>query len=146
VSINPETIQIRAHGRSLKRLGAWTTARRFDVRASRSLVVLDLLLPEIEAGEIVVDLDVDHTTVKLLVPDGADVDHGDLRRVGRGKVKDRTGAPTPAGRRIRLAGEMRHSEVRIHRGGVAMLSLMTSRDHRRQVREAHRAGRLRPAA
>ena len=29
----------------VKRLGDWTTARRFDVRASRGLVVLDLLLP-----------------------------------------------------------------------------------------------------
>jgi hypothetical protein len=41
---------------------------------------------------------------------------------------------------------MRSSEVRIHRGGVAILSLLTSREHRRQVREAHRAGRLDPVA
>jgi hypothetical protein len=40
-----ETIQVRAHNRSVKRLGDWTTARRFDVRASRGLVVLDLMLP-----------------------------------------------------------------------------------------------------
>jgi hypothetical protein len=35
------TVRIRAHHGVVKRLGAWTTARRFDVRASQGLVVLD---------------------------------------------------------------------------------------------------------
>jgi hypothetical protein len=86
--VDTAPVRIRAHGRSVKHLGPWTTARRFDVRASRSSVVLDLLLPELEPGEIEIELDVDHTTVKLLVPDGAVIDHDDLRRVGRGRVKD----------------------------------------------------------
>ena len=116
---NSEPVRVRAHGRSGKHLGDWTTARRFDVRASRSFVVLDLLLPEIEPGEVEIDLDIDHTTVKLLVPDGASIDHDDLRRVGRGRVKDWTGTPAPGGRRIKLVGEMRNAEVRVHRGGVA---------------------------
>lgn len=137
-----ETVQIRAHGRSVKRLGAWTTARRFDVRATRSLVVLDLLLAEIEPGEIEIELDIDHATVKLLVPDGAVVVDDDLRRVGRGRVKDWTGTPAPGGRRIKLVGEMRSAEVRVHRGGVALLTLLASRTHRREVLQAHRAGRL----
>lgn len=124
----PETVRIRAHNQIVKHLGSWTTARRFDVRASRALVVLDLLLPEIEPGEIEIALDLDHATLKLLVPDGAVVDHDDLRRVGRGRVKDWTGTPVPEGRRIRLAGEMRTAEVRVHRGGVALLSLLVSRD------------------
>ena len=145
MTVNSEPIQIRAHGASVKHLGDWTTARRFDVRASRSFVVLDLLLPEIEPGEIEIELDIDHTTVKLLVPDGANIDHDDLRRIGRGRVKDWTGTPAADGRQIKLVGEMRNAEVRVHRGGVAVLSLLTSREHRRQVREAHRAGRLDPA-
>jgi len=141
-----EPIRINAHGRSVKHLGGWTTSRRFDVRASRSFVVLDLLLAEIEPGEIEIDLDIDHAAVKLLVPDGANIDHDDLRRVGRGRVKDWTGSPAPGGRSIRLVGEMRDAEVRVHRGGVAILSLLTSRQHRRLLREAQRAGRLDPAA
>jgi len=141
-----EPIRITAHGRSVKQLGDWTTSRRFDVRASRGFVVLDLLLPEIEPGEIEIDLDIDHAVVKLLVPAGANIDHDDLRRVGRGRVKDWTGSPAPGGRSIRLVGEMRNAEVRVHRGGVAILSLLTSREPRRLVREAHRAGRLDPAA
>jgi hypothetical protein len=142
----PETVQIRAHQRVVKNLGHWTNARRFDVRASRGIVVLDLLLPELEPGEIEIAIDIDHATVKLFVPGGAAIDDDDLRRVGGGRIKDWTGTPAPGGRKIKLVGEMRNAEVRVHRGGVALLSLLASRKTRRQVREAHRAGRLNPAA
>jgi hypothetical protein len=57
-------------------------------------------------------------------------------------VKDWTGSAAPGGRTIKLVGEMRDAEVRVHRGGVAILSLLASRSGRKQVREAHRAGRL----
>jgi len=141
-----ETVLIRAHNRSVKRLGDWTTARRFDVRASRGLVVLDLMLAKIEPGEIEIALDIDHATVKLLVADGAIIDDGELRRVGRGRVKDWTGAGAPDGRPITLRGEMRNSEVRVHRGGIAILSLLRSRHSRGEIRKAHRERRLDPAA
>ncbi len=137
-----EVVQIRAYRRVVKRVGAWTTARRVNVRASHGVVVLDLLLPKIEPGEIEIALDIDHATVKLLVPDGANIDDDDLRRVGRGRVKDWTGTAAPGGRRIKLVGEMHDSELRVHRGGVAILSLLASRQHRKEVREAHREGRL----
>jgi len=136
------TENIRAHNDSIRRTGPWTTSRRFDVRASSSSVVLDLLLPEIEDGDIEIALDLNRSALKLLVPDGAIVDSDDLRRVGRGRVKDWTGTAAPGGRRIRLLGEMRDSEVRVNRGGVAILQTMLSRDGRRQVRDAHREGRL----
>jgi hypothetical protein len=136
---------IRAHNRSVKHFGDWTTARKFDVRASRSSVVLDLLLPELEPGEVEIDLDLDHSMLKLLVPDGTVIDDGDLRRVGRGRVKDWTGTPSAGGRVIKLTGEIRSGEVRVRRGGVAILSLLASRAHR-QVREAQKAGRFEPAA
>jgi hypothetical protein len=48
----------------------------------------------------------------------------------------------PLGRRISLHGELRSSEVRVHRGGVALLSLLPS--HFSDVRRAHRDGRLAP--
>ncbi len=141
-----ETVHVRAHNRSVKCLGDWTTARRFDVRAARGLVVLDLALPKIVPGVIDIALDIDHAAVKLLVPDGAIVDDGELRRVGRGRVKDWTGASAPDGRRIRLGGEMRNAEVRVHRGGIAILFLLRSRRSRGEIRKAHREGRLDPAA
>ena len=141
-----ETVNIRAHNQSVKRLGDWTTARRFDVRASRSVIVLDLMLPSITPGVIDIALDIDHATVKLLVPDGAVIDDGDLRRVGRGRVKDWTGTSDAGGRRIRIGGEIRNAEVRVHRGGVAILSLLRSSRSLSKVRKAHREGRLSPAA
>jgi hypothetical protein len=135
-------VQMRAHGKVLKRLGRRVDSRSFDVRASASSIVLDLLIPEIEAGPIDVELDVDHVALKLLVPADAVIDHDELRRVGRGGVKDRTGTPSSDGRVIRLGGEMRSSEVRVHRGGVAVLSLLGSKESRAAVRRAHREGRL----
>jgi hypothetical protein len=133
---------IRAHRASVKKLGPWTTARRFDVRASRGSVVLDLMQPRLEPREVEVALDIDHSTVKLLVPDGTIVDDGDLRRIGRGRVKDWTGAGTPGGLRVRLTGEMRSAEVRVHRGGIAILSMLLSGAPLRDVRRAHAEGRL----
>jgi hypothetical protein len=137
-----EPIRIRAHNRSVKKLGQWTTQRHFDVAASRGSVVLDLLVPRIGPGEIDIHCDLNHAVVKLLVPDGANIDHDDLRRIGRGRVKDWTGASAPDGRQIKLRGELRDAEIRIHRGGVAILSLLVSRTSRKAVRHAHRDGLL----
>ena len=75
------------------------------------------------------------------MPDGVHVDDDDLRRNGRGRVKDWTGAAAPGGRRIRLQGEMRHAEVRVHRGGIAIVSLLLC-GKVREVRQAQRAGLL----
>jgi len=136
------TENIRAHNASIRRIGPWTTARRFDIRASRGSVVLDLMMPEIEPGDIEITLDIDHSMVKLLVPDGATIDAGDLRRIGRGRVKDWSGTAGPGGRRIRIVGEVRNGEVRVNRGGVAILQAMLSREGRAHVRRAHREGRL----
>ena len=135
-----ERVVLRAHDRRQKHLGEWTTARRFSVEAARSLFVVDLLLPRLEPGDIEIDLDVDHSTVKLLVPDGAQIEELGLRRIGRGRVKDRTGTSSSGGRRIVLTGEMRNSEVRVHRGGVALLSLLPR--NLGNVHRAHRDGRL----
>jgi hypothetical protein len=141
-TITADTEQIRAHHRSIRKLGAWTSARRLEVRANRGSIVLDLLLPEVEPGEITVGLDLDHSTLILLVPDGARIDADHLRRVGRGRVKDWTGVASPDGRPIKLVGELRNAEIRIHRGGIAILRLLLSRAHRAEVRQAHRDGRI----
>ena len=130
-----QAVPIRAHSTVVKRLGHWTQQRRFDVRASRGSVVLDLRSPQIPAGDIEIGLDLDHAVVKLLVADGAVIEHGDLRRVGRGTVKDWTGIGAAGGRSIVLTGEMRSAEVRVHRGGVAILSAMCSREYLADARQ-----------
>jgi len=135
-------VPVRAHGRLVKKLGHWTTARQFDVRASRGVVVLDLRSPQLAAdGAIEVSLDIDHATVKLLVPDGAGIDDGNVRRIGRCRVTDWTGVSTDGGRRIVLTGEMRRAEIRVHRGGVAILSAMCSRAYLADALRARREGR-----
>lgn len=137
-----QAIPIRAHSRVVKQLGHWTRARQFDVRASRGAVVLDLRSPRIAAGDIEVRLDIDHAIVKLLVPDGAVIEDGDTRRIGRCRVKDWTGISAAGGRRVVLSGEMRHAEVRVHRGGVAILSAMGSREYLADALRARREGRF----
>jgi hypothetical protein len=136
------TEPIRAHGTTARRLGHWTTARHLDVRASRGVITLDLRSPRIAAGDIEIDLDIDHSVVKLLVPAGAAIDADEARRVGRSRVKDWTGTAAPGGRRIVLHGELRSAEVRIHRGGIAILSAMCSREYLADARQARREGRL----
>jgi hypothetical protein len=136
-----QAVPVRAHNAVVKRLGHWTDHRQIDVRASRGSVVLDLRSPRIPAGDIEISLDVDHAVVKLLVPDGAVIEHADARRVGRCRVKDWTGAAAPGGRRIVVTGELRHAELRVHRGGVAILSAMCSREYLADAMQARRAGR-----
>jgi hypothetical protein len=136
-----QEVPIRAHNAAVKRLGHWTDHRHFDVRASRGSVVLDLRSPRIPAGDIEIRLDADHAVVKLLVPDGAVIEHADARRVDRCRVKDWTGTAAPGGRRIVLTGELRSAEVRVHRGGVAILSAMCSREYLADAMQARRAGR-----
>src|SRR3982074_3284549 len=98
------TVSIRAHTRSIRRMGHWTTARRFDVRASSSSVILELRSPRIESGDIEINLDLPRAMVRPLVPEGAIVDDSDLRRVGRCGLVDWGGVPAPGGRVIRVVG------------------------------------------
>jgi hypothetical protein len=133
-------VRVAANYTVTKRLGNWTTADRFEVRAHRGHAVLDLRSPHIEAGEISVDLDLDHAMLKLLLPEDAIIDDWDLRRSGRGRVKDAEGGRTTGGKRVVLTGQLRHAEIRVHRGGIAMLSAMFSREYLADLRRAHRAG------
>src|SRR5207302_2726433 len=136
-----DTVQIRAHKRAVRKLGHWTTATRFDVRASRGSVVLELRSPRIPAGDLEIRLDVDHSMVKLLVPDGTIVDHDDVRRVGRCGYADWSGVPAPGRRRIHVTGERRRSEPRVNRGGIAIVPPIPTRGHladlQRPFRQPH---------
>lgn len=136
------TVRIRAHNQSIHRMGHWTTARRFDVRASQSSVILELRSLRIEPGDIEVNLDIDHSMVKLLVPDGAIVDADELRRVGHCGLNDWSGTPQPTGRVIRVVGEMRRSELRVNRGGIAIVSAMLTGEYLADLRSAFRKNHI----
>ena len=93
-----EPVRLHADHIALKRLGNWTSADRFEVRARRGSVVLDLRSPRLPAGELVVDLDLDRAMVKLLLPDDAVVDQRGhrLERQRQGEGRRRTAeAPGP---------------------------------------------------
>lgn len=135
-------VRVAANYTVTKRLGNWTAADRFQVRSHRGHAVLDLRSPDIQAGEISVDIDLDHAMLKLLVPDDAVIEDWDLRRAGRGRVKDAEGGRATGGKRVVLTGQLRHGEIRVHRGGIAMLSAMFSREYLADLRRAHREGGL----
>jgi hypothetical protein len=134
-----DRVKIPANHAVTKRLGNWTTARRFQVRAHRGSAVLDLRSPQIPAGDIEIEVDIDHAMLKLLVADDAMVDDWDLRRTGRSRVKDAEGTDAP-GRRIVVTGQLRSGEIRVRRGGIAMLSAMFSRAYWDDLRRAHKEG------
>ncbi|HEY3506900.1 MAG TPA: hypothetical protein VGN37_29435 [Actinocatenispora sp.] len=133
-------VRIPAHHTSTRRLGHWTTERAFEVRAHRGAALLDLRSPRIPAGDIHVTADLDHATLKLLLPEDAVVDDWDLAIVGRGKVSDAVGPSAPHGRRVVLTGTLRHAEVRVNRGGIAQLAAMFTREYVADLRRAHRDG------
>jgi hypothetical protein len=122
-----------------KRLGRWTGASQFEVRVRSGVLVLDLRSPEIE-GDVEVRLDLHRSTVKLLLAEGDQVDHWDLGWTGNGQVKDDQRPAGPNGRRIHLAGDANNSEIRVHRGGTAILSAMFSRAFVRDLRQARTTG------
>ena len=131
-------VQIHADHGSARRLGNWTTSRAFQVRARRSRVVIDLRSPQIPDGDIEVGLDLDHATITLLVAEETVIDQWDLAWTGRGKVKQTYHHnPSGAGRQIRLTGQARHGQVRVHSGGIARLSAMSTREYLADARRAH---------
>ena len=86
--------RIHADHTSVKRLGNWTEAARFELRGRSGSIVLDLRSPRLPKT-IDIEVRLDRAMVKLLLPDNAVVEHWDLDWTGRGKVKD-SQAPAPA--------------------------------------------------
>jgi hypothetical protein len=126
----------------VKHLGNWTEAGHFEIKARHGTAVLDLRSPDLP-DDVEIHLDMDRAMVKLLVDDATAIDHSNLRWTARGKVKDSQSASThntAAGRRVRLSGSAANSEIRIHRGGIAILSAMFSRAYFQDVRRAHKSG------
>lgn len=148
VAAAAEPVRLYIDHNAIKHLGNWTSADRFELRARHGSVVLDLRSPQLPAGELVVDLDLDRAMVKLLLPDDAVVDQRDIVWNGSGKVKDGVGQhnarkgvePDDDVRRVRLTGRIHSGEVRVARGGVAMLAAMFSREYVEDVKRARRDG------
>jgi hypothetical protein len=137
----PTPVQIHADHDSASRLGTWTTARAFQVRARRSRVLIDLRSPQIPDGDIEVEVNLDHATITLLVAEETVIDQRDLAWTGRGKVTQTCHHnPAGTGRGIRLTGQARQGQVRVRSGGIARLTAMCSREYLADARRAHADG------
>ncbi|MEV0096508.1 hypothetical protein [Streptomyces sp. NPDC050738] len=135
------TERIHSDHTSIKHLGNWTDAGHFEIKARSGATVLDLRSPDLP-DDIEIHLDLDRAMVKLLVADDTAIDHWDLSWTDRGRIKDSAASSTgdKAGRRIRLSGSATNSEIRVHRGGIALLSAMFSRAYVQDLRRVHRFG------
>jgi hypothetical protein len=142
-STTNRTERIHADHAVAKRFGDWTRADRIEIRARGGLAVLDLRSPDLP-DDIEIQLGLSRATVKLLVPDDTTVDHWDLRWTAKGRVKDAQwpeASATPANRRIRLVGSAADSEIRVHRGGVAIVTAMLSQEGFQELRRTQAQGR-----
>lgn len=134
-----QAVRVESYNANVKKLGDWTDANRFEVKARGGYALLDLRTPRIE-GDIEVHVHADRSAIKLLVPADAVIDQWDLVVTGRGKVKDWEAPQEATGRRVRLVGNLNGSEIRIARGGVAILTAMFSREFVEDCKRAYREG------
>src|SRR5689334_18509323 len=104
------TEAVRAQYQTVRKLGHWTTARRFTVRAQRGHVVLDLRSPQLQDGDIEIELTAERSLVKLLVPEDAVVDYWDLEQVGWCRVRDSRSEENTDGRKIKITGQLRRGQ------------------------------------
>jgi hypothetical protein len=137
--VNDTVVKVESFSANVRKLGDWTDASSFEVRARNGYALLDLRSPRIPEGDIVVRVRASRSAIKLLVPEDAVVDQWDLRITGRGTVKDWEGQGK-TGRRIRLVGEIHNGEVRIARGGIAILTALFSKEFIEDCKRAHREG------
>ena len=133
------TERIHADHTVSKHLGNWTRANHIEVQARRGAAVIDLRSPDLPE-EVEIRLDLHCAMVKLLVADDVTVSHWDLHWTGKGKVKDSRRPSTGGARAVRLIGSAVDSEVRVHRGGIAILSAMCSRAYLQDLGHAHATG------
>jgi hypothetical protein len=130
-------VLIHAHSTIVKKLGDWTTARRFDVRVRGGQALLDLRSAQIPAGDIEIRLDAERGLLRLLVADDVQISSADLKWTGRGRLKDLQGASAGAGRTITITGAVRRGEIRVHRGGMAIVASLFDRGELRRLHHAH---------
>src|SRR5215469_1865595 len=110
--------RIHADHTVLTHLGDWTDDRSFHVRSRKAAVVLDLRAAGRDETDLLLELD--GSTLTLLLADDAAVESWDLHFAGRGRVKDDQGPAQPA--TVRLHGRAAGSRVIIRRGGTAELA------------------------
>jgi hypothetical protein len=103
---------------SVERLGVWRVPEQIELELRHSSCVLDLRSPTLPANGVHIQLDARHSTVKLLVAEGAHVELDNLSR-HHSATKDRgvQAASGWSGPSIVVGGALHHSSVRVMRPG-----------------------------
>lgn len=130
-------VLIHAHSTIVKKLGDWTTTRRFDVRIRGGLAMLDLRSGQIPEGDLEIRLRAERGLFRLLVAEDVRIESADLKWIGRGRLKDLPGASAGSGRTITISGRVRRGEIRVHRGGMAIVASMFDRGELHRMHRAH---------
>jgi hypothetical protein len=122
--VESQTVTV-AHGKAEK-YGPWLVPQKLFITARHGVVILDFTDAVFSgAREIEIELDVRHSAIRLISPEGTIIDEDVLDRRHSNVRRRHLGAPGPESVRIRLTGRMAHSSV-----GARRMSL-----RRRRLRE-----------
>ena len=105
------------HGHA-DRVGLWEVPARIELELHHSNSTLDFRTAPVPAEGVTVYLEARHSSVRLLVPDHARVEHDEVQ-ARHSAIHDRGArlVSTWDGPVIRLVGDVHHSSVRIRRPG-----------------------------
>lgn len=103
---------LKAKGSNLTRSGAWTVPAHLVVEAAHSRVDLDFTEVVVPPVELVVELNVKHSGVHLVVPRGWGANADELANVW-GKVHARLDQPVAGHPHLTVVGRSKHSSITI---------------------------------
>ncbi|HEV2637305.1 MAG TPA: DUF1707 domain-containing protein [Actinocrinis sp.] len=103
------------HGHA-DRIGLWEVPARIELELQHSHSILDFRTAPVPAEGVTIHLSARHSSVRLLVPDDARIEHDEVRWM-HSAINDRGArmVTTWDGPVIRLVGDMAHSAVRVRR-------------------------------
>lgn len=103
------------HGRS-DRLGLWEVPAKVELELQHSSSTLDFRTAPVPAEGVTIYLDTQHSSIRLLVPDHARVEHDEVH-CEHSAISDRAAhlVTTWDGPVIRLIGDLRHSSLHVKR-------------------------------
>ncbi|MFB9234121.1 DUF1707 domain-containing protein [Plantactinospora siamensis] len=106
----PESAQLRSRASSLRRAGRWVVPRRLLIETRSSSVRLDLTQAVITSPTVEVLLDVQSSSVQLILPPGASAEVHDVELTASSA---RARVPDSGGLHVVLRGTLRSSSLRV---------------------------------
>lgn len=104
------TLRIQAKGSSQVRRGQWRVPSHIIATAEHSIVELDFTEAVVRLPEVLVEAEMTHGSLVLLVPQGWHVDIDDVQSV-YAAVTSKTVTPLQGATRLRITGRATHSSI-----------------------------------